>query len=149
MIYVLWQIPFQRNPLPKEGLINSTRTFPMITHKILADDAITIVKPTGPLSEEDFTELTETVDKYLESHDSLKGLLIHTKQFPGWEDFEGLIGHIKFVRDHHQKIKKVALVTDSSMASMAPKLANHFVSAEVKSFEYDRIDDALTWLRSD
>lgn len=121
----------------------------MITHKILTDEAIAIIKPAGPLSKNDFTELSKKVDQYLESHDSLKGLLIHTKQFPGWEDLEGLIGHIKFVRGHHQLIKKVALVTDSRMAAVAPKLVNHFVSANVKSYEYDRIDDALTWLRSD
>ena len=120
----------------------------MIEHKILTDDAITVVKPIGPLTEEDFAKLTKTVDEYLETHDALMGLLIHTREFPGWEDFEGFIGHIRFVKDHHRKIKRVALVSDSRMASVAPKLANHFVSAEVKSFEYNNYQEALDWLRS-
>ena len=121
----------------------------MITHKILADHAIAVVEPSGPLSAEDFSELTNAVDAYLETHESLKGLLIHTQVFPGWEDFEGLIGHIKFVKDHHQRIQKVALVSDSKMASIAPRLASHFISAEVKSFDYNSGDEALSWLCSE
>ena len=101
------------------------------------------------MTEEDFAKLTNTVDEYLETHDALMGLLIHTQEFPGWEDLEGFIGHIKFVKDHHRKIKRVALVSDSRMASVAPKLANHFVSAEVKSFEYNSYQEALDWLRSE
>jgi len=121
----------------------------MMTHKILADEGITVVEPTGSLSEKDFVELAGAVDEYLESHDFLNGLLIHTKAFPGWEDFEGFIGHIKFVRDHHRKIRKVAFASDSKMASLAPRLATHFVSAEVKSFDYGSYDEALAWLRSE
>jgi hypothetical protein len=121
----------------------------MIKHEILTDDAIVIVEPSEPLSEDDFTGLTESVDEYLGSHDSLKGLLIHTSEFPGWEDFKGFIGHMKFVKNHHRKINKVALASNSRIASIAPKLTKHFVSAEVKSFDYEKSDDALTWLRSE
>jgi hypothetical protein len=121
----------------------------MINHEILTDDAIVIVEPTGPLSEDDFTGLTESVDEYLESHESLMGLLIHASEFPGWEDFKGFIGHMKFVKNHHRKIKKVALASNSRIASVAPTLTKHFVSAEVKSFAYEEGDDALIWLRSE
>ena len=120
----------------------------MINYEILTKDAIVIVEPTGPLSEDDFTGLTESVDEYLETHDSLKGLLIHTSEFPEWENFKGFIGHMKFVKNHHRKIKKVALASNSRIASIAPKLTKHFVSAEVKAFAYEGSGDALTWLRS-
>lgn len=121
----------------------------MITFKILVDEGITIVEPQGPLSEEDFAELSGAVDAYLKDHDSLKGLLIFAKQFPGWEDFEGLLHHIKFVKDHHRHIRRVALVSDTKLASLAPRLASHFVSAQVKGFDGDARDEALAWLRSD
>lgn len=121
----------------------------MITHKMLADDAIAVVEPSGPLSAEDLESLTKSVDTYLESHDCLKGLLIHTQQFTGWEDLDGLMHHFKFVKDHHRKIRKVALVTDSKLVSIAPRLASHFIAAEVRSFDYDSYDDALAWVRSE
>lgn len=121
----------------------------MITYRILTDDAIVVVEPSGPLSETDFAALTEGVDAYLESHEgSLRGLLIHTREFPGWEDLEGLVGHFRFVRDHHQQISRVAFACDSKLTALAPKFAKHFVSAEVRSFEFDQFDEALAWLRS-
>ena len=120
----------------------------MITHEILKDDRIVIVEPSGPLSKEDFTSLTASVDAFLAEHESLNGLLIHTRKFPGWEDFAGLSHHIRFVKDHHRMIRRVALVSDSPVASIAPKLATHFVSAEVKAFAYDDYETAMDWLRS-
>ena len=120
----------------------------MIHHRILADEAIAVVQPSAPLSEDDFSKLSAAVDGYLETHEFLNGLLIHTKAFPGWENFGGMIGHFRFMKNHHERIKKVALVSDSKMASLAPRLAKHFVSADVKSFEFDHCDDALAWLRS-
>ena len=84
----------------------------MITFEILEADAVVVVKPSGPLSEGDFQGLAEGVDHYLESHDGLSGLMIEVQQFPGWENFSGLVQHIKFVRKHHEIIQRVALVTD-------------------------------------
>ena len=43
---------------------------------------------------------------------------------------------------------KVALVTDSKIASVAETLAKHFVSAEIKHFDFTDKDAALDWLRT-
>ncbi|BDS08116.1 hypothetical protein NT6N_31560 [Oceaniferula spumae] len=120
----------------------------MITHKILTDEAVVVVIPNGPLTETDFVQLTADVDAWLATHQSLNGLLIYTKTFPGWEDFDGLLEHIKFVKDHHQKIGKVALVSDSKLATIAPRLAKHFIEAQIKTFGYDHYGSALAWLDS-
>jgi len=121
----------------------------MLNYEILPDDGIVIVKPGGPLSEDDFLRLAAGVDEYLESHDALKGLLIQVKEFPGWESLSGFIQHMKFIKGHHERIAKVALVSDSKLASIAPHIANHFIAAGVKRFKYDDADAALTWLRED
>jgi hypothetical protein len=119
----------------------------MITHEILVDDGIVVVEPTSPLNVDDFAQVANSVDAYLEFHESLCGLLIHAREFPGWESFGGFIQHIKFVKGHHQRIRRVALSCDSRFAALAPHLASHFVSAEVKNFHYDDYEVALTWLR--
>jgi hypothetical protein len=54
---------------------------------------------------------------------------------------------MKFIKDHHKKIKRVAAVTDSKFMSIAPMIANHFVSAEVKHFDYTDMDAAKKWVR--
>jgi hypothetical protein len=120
----------------------------MISCHIIEPDGIAVVEPSGPLSEEDFSKLTDIADAYIESHGMLNGLLIHTREFPGWENFSGMIHHLRFIKDHHRKIKRVALVSDSKITSFGPTLAAHFVSAEIRSFPYDAYNEALQWLTS-
>ncbi|MEO8615038.1 MAG: STAS/SEC14 domain-containing protein [Luteolibacter sp.] len=118
----------------------------MLTYQILEDDNVVIIEPMGPLSKEDFLDLTAAVDAHLERTKTLKGILVHAKEFPGWEDFSGFASHLRFVRDHHQKIAKIAVASDSVLAEIAPKLASHFVNAEVRGFSYEEKEAALEWL---
>ena len=118
----------------------------MISHELLRDRGILIVKPEGPLEQTDFEALAREVDPYIEAQGKLNGLLISAKLFPGWKDFAALLSHLRFVKNHHHKIRKVAAVTDSGFLSIMPHIANHFVDAEVKHFEYRDKDHALDWL---
>jgi hypothetical protein len=42
-------------------------------------------------------------------------------------------------------VRRVALASDSKLADVAPKLAEHFVQAEVRRFGYDELDAAIAW----
>ena len=77
---------------------------------------ILIINPNGALDVSDFDRLTQKVDTYLEKHSRLHAALIYTEDFPGWVNFASLISHLKFVRLHHQKIEKIALVTNTVLA---------------------------------
>jgi hypothetical protein len=118
----------------------------MITFDLSINDGVLMVTPEGPLASDDFKELAMAVDPYIEEHGKLNGLMIYTESFPGWEDFEALVSHFRFVKDHHRNLTKVALVTDSKVASVAETMAKHFVSAEIKHFDFDSKDAALSWL---
>ncbi|MEJ2230118.1 MAG: STAS/SEC14 domain-containing protein [Nitrospirales bacterium] len=118
----------------------------MISHELLSERGILIVIPEGPLEKNDFEALARDVDPYIEAQGKLNGLLISARLFPGWKDFAALVSHLRFVKNHHQKIRKVAAVTDSGFLSILPHIANHFVAAEVKHFEYGDKDRALAWL---
>ena len=118
----------------------------MLAHHLL-EDAILVVEPSGALEAADFEALAAVADPYIEEHGGLRGLLIETESFPGWRDFAGLVEHIRFVRNHHKHIKKVAAVTNSAFGSIAPEVSSHFVSAEVRRFDFGRRDAALAWLR--
>jgi hypothetical protein len=120
----------------------------MIKVDLLIDDGILMVMPEGRLEADDFKELAAVADPYIEDHGKLNGLMIYTASFPGWKDFEALTSHFHFVKDHHHKLAKVALVTDSKVASVAETLAKHFVNAEIRHFNHDDKDAALDWLRT-
>lgn len=118
----------------------------MLRHELLSDRGILIVKPESALRAEDFAALAREVDPYIEAHGGLKGLMIEAPSFPGWENFAGLVSHLRFVRDHHQLIRRVAVVSDSTLLAFAPKLAHHFVAAEVRPFAAGERAAALAWI---
>jgi hypothetical protein len=117
----------------------------MISFELLAEEGVVIVEPSGPLQEEDFKTLAARVDEYLEKEGNLQGLLIHARSFPGWESFGAFLSHVRFVRNHHRRIRRVAIAADGAIPSLAPRLAGHFVSAEIRHFPYSELEAAKEW----
>jgi hypothetical protein len=54
-----------------------------------------------------------------------------------------MLRHLRLVRDHHKKVHRVALALDGTLADLAPRIAEHFVSAELRRFEYDDLAQAV------
>lgn len=121
----------------------------MIQIKLNKDAGIVTVTPEAPLNEQDFTLLANEVDPYIEKEGHLNGLVIQIESFPGWEDFAGLLSHLKFVREHHKKIEKVAAVSDGKIVSIMPRIVDHFVNAKVKYFPNESLDEAIAWVKSE
>ena len=109
-------------------------------------NGIATLIPHGALSEKDFESAASVIDPYIEKYGHLKGLIINTKTFPGWESLGSLIKHFKFVKEHHKKVCHVALVTDSVLGDFGEKIADHFVSAEIKHFAFDELINAHNWI---
>ena len=121
----------------------------MLNYELNRTEGILILKPMGPLESTDFEKLAGEVDPYIIENGTLNGLMIYTKSFPGWDNFAAFLSHVKFVKNHHQKIKKIAAVTGSGFLSIMPQVANHFIRADVRHFDYDDKDTALNWLKAD
>ena len=120
----------------------------MIQYELLRDQGVLTLKPDGALRAEDFVALASAVDPYIEQHGEFNGLMLEAQSFPGWDDFAALVSHVRFVRDHHRRIRRIAVVSDSKLLALAPKLASHFVSAEVRAFDAADRAAALAWLQS-
>ncbi|MEV5480070.1 MULTISPECIES: STAS/SEC14 domain-containing protein [Streptomyces] len=118
---------------------------PGVSPRLLTESQVLVVEVEQPLRAQDFDALAVTVDSWLETHDALSGVVVHAREFPGWENLGSLLRHVRFVRDHHRKVRKAALAADSKLAGLVPHLANHFVQAEVRRFGYDELDDAVQW----
>jgi hypothetical protein len=107
---------------------------------------VVVLEPSGALSSDDFAAVAEQVDPLIDQHGSLNGLVIHVASFPGWDSFSGLVSHIRFVKDHHRHIGKVALCTDSPVGAVAERFASHFVSADIRTFPYADLAAAEAWV---
>ncbi|MEO7110819.1 MAG: STAS/SEC14 domain-containing protein [Polyangiaceae bacterium] len=119
-----------------------------ISYRLLPEHGIVVVELKSALRAEDFDALSATVDSWLEAHAELRGIVIHAREFPGWENFAAFVHQIRFVRDHHREIHRVAVAAGGVAANIAPRLAEHFIKAEIKHFDYDALDEALAWVKA-
>jgi hypothetical protein len=119
----------------------------MLQHQLIEDESILVISPQGALASEDFVALAAQIDPVIERTGKLKGIMIVVQAFPGWESFSAMMDHLRFVRDHHRLIRRLALVSDSPVLAFLPRIASHFVSAEVRHFAYAERAVALDWLR--
>ena len=120
----------------------------MIDYTLDEINAVLHVRPTGPLREEDFDALSQAIDPFIDRTGGLNGMLLETAGIPGWEDVGSAVRHFRFVREHHRKIKKIAVVTDSPLGDAAEHIASHFVGATIRHFSSGQIDEAKTWVAS-
>ena len=118
----------------------------MLTVNLDTKNSIAVLEPHGALREEDFTAASKKIDGYLGENGTLDGLIIYTKDFPGWDSFSSLISHLKFVNEHQKKISFLAFVTDSVVGEFGKLIAEHFVHPEVKNFDFDEFDKAKQWI---
>lgn len=120
----------------------------MIDHTLDAAQSILYVRPKAALQKADFEQLAKTVDPHIEKTGGLKGLILEVAAFPGWDSLGAMAAHFRFVRDHHKKVAKVAVVTDAALGTVAEKLASHFVAATIKRFPAGDTESARRWIAS-
>ncbi len=118
----------------------------MIDYYLDSAHSILYMRPKSALSEEDFVKIAKAVDPHIEATGCLSGVVIEAPAFPGWESFGALVAHFRLVRDHHRHVRKIAVVTDSTLVEMIESLASHFVSAEVKRFPLGETEAAKQWI---
>jgi hypothetical protein len=118
-----------------------------ISFHLQADSGVIVVELKEALRVHDFDALAFTTDTWFEAHGKLHGVVIHCHEFPGCENLRSVLRHVRFRRDPHRKVERVALAAYSKLASVVPHVAEHFAEAEVKSFRFDELDAAIAWAR--
>lgn len=112
------------------------------------DGDVLAVWPEGPITREDVVTLTRTADEYLAGHPKIAGVIVETRKFPGFASVGAFADYARFIADHHARVLRVALVTDSALAPIAEFMANHVVGVEMRHFPFAEGTAALAWLRS-
>ena len=118
----------------------------MVEHSLDTANSILYVRPKSALDKGDFDQLAKTVDPFIEKTGDLAGVIVEAPAFPGWESLGAMVAHFRFVRDHHKRVKRIALVTDSALGNVAERFASHFVSAEIRHFPAGHLDAAKRWV---
>ena len=118
---------------------------PGVAIRLVPDAGVVVVEVTQPLRTADLDALATTVDTWLATHDALQGVVVHARAVPGWKNVAALVRHLRFVADHHRRIRRVALAVDGALAGLAPTVANRVVRPQVRRFAFSALDDAVAW----
>ena len=120
----------------------------MLIVELDRENRIAVLEPQAALEKSDFEITAAQIDPIIEEAGCLAGLMIKVDHFPGWDSFGALVSHMKFIKEHHREVKRIAFVTDSPIGNMAEKLGSHFVAAEVRHFGFQALEDAKAWILS-
>lgn len=110
------------------------------------DRGVLVVEPLRPLTAADFEQMSLLLDPYLDEAGRLKGLMVDTRALPGWDGLGAMLAHEGFIRAHAGRVDRVALVTDSEMATILARIADFALPPQVRHFAYDQRHEAMTWL---
>jgi hypothetical protein len=117
----------------------------MLSVQIDADKGVAVLEPQGALSKDDFIRAAKAIDPQIAKSGRLNGIVVRIREFPGWDSFAALASHLKFVKGHHRKVGRVALVTDLALGKIAPRVGRHFVKAEIQAFKFSEFELARAW----
>ena len=120
----------------------------MIHFELLRDREIFVITPEGPLEEADFDRLAQRRSIHSLRRGEIARRYGQCEVIPRLGELWSLVSHLKFVADHHRKIERIAAVSDSGFLKIMPRIADHFVQAEIKHFDLAQKDQALAWLES-
>lgn len=109
------------------------------------EDGVIVVEVDAPLRREDIDVISAELDDWLRDHDSLPGLVLHARHFPGWENLSGLVNHVRLVAGHQSRIERLALVLDQPGVDLAARMVGTLLHPEVRHFPADATDDAIRW----
>ncbi len=96
----------------------------------------------GDVTKADYETLVPAVDAAIEAHGSVS-LLLDLAGFH-WERISAWGVDLRFGRDHHDSIARVAIVGDKQWERHLASLAAPYYAREARLFETD--DDAWDWL---
>lgn len=115
--------------------------------EFLDEQGILILKPHGELNAADFQRITNEIDPYIENVGDLKGVIIEAEHFPGWDDLSAFVAHFRFVKNHRNNVKRLAVVSNDLVMAALPLLAKCFLVQESHQFPLAQKTEALAWVR--
>jgi hypothetical protein len=117
----------------------------MINIDIKERENIFVLTPDGAIGADDIAAVNEQVNTYINTCDRIPNLVVRASSLPHWKDFQALAAHFKFIKNHHKVVKKVAIVSDSSLIWLIRPIVNQFTGAKVRRFPERAFDDAVNW----
>jgi hypothetical protein len=116
----------------------------VIKIETLAANALKITVP-EQLKAEDFLQIAPQIDSVISEHGKIK-LLIDASGFHGWENLSAFEKHVGFVKDHQEKVERIAVIAGHEWQHWLIGTIRMFVHPEIRAYNASDAAEALRWL---
>lgn len=116
----------------------------MIKTELISPRALKITVP-EKLKADDFQEVAPQVDSLIKQQGKIR-LLIDARNFGGWQNINAFERHVGFVKNHQQKVERIAVIVGQDWQHWIVATIRTFVHPEVRAYDPPDQDKALKWI---
>ena len=116
----------------------------MITTEPISACALKITVP-EKVKADDFRQIAPQIDSLIQQQGKIR-LLIDASNFSGWENIAAFERHIGFVKNHHQKVERISVITGHDWQHWVIGTIRLFVHPEVRAYDKGQESEALAWI---
>jgi SpoIIAA-like len=116
----------------------------MIEIKTISPGVVRLTVP-EKLKADDFLQIAPQIESIIKQLGRIR-LLIDATGFGGWENISAFERHIGFVKTHHEKVERIAVIVSHDWQHWVVGTVRIFVHPQVRA--YDKCDEsaALRWV---
>jgi len=116
----------------------------MIKIEVIAVNALKISVP-EKLNADDFRQIAPQIDNLISQQCKIR-LLIDATGFNGWESITAFEKHAGFVKNHQQKIERIAVIAGHAWQHWLIGAVRIFVHPEIRAFNKNNEAEAREWI---
>ncbi|HUZ31467.1 MAG TPA: STAS/SEC14 domain-containing protein [Xanthobacteraceae bacterium] len=116
----------------------------MIEIKTISPGVVRLTVP-EKLKADDFRQIAPQIESIVKQQGRIR-LLIDATGFGGWENISAFERHIGFVKTHHEKVERIAVIVSNDWQHWVVGTVRMFVHPQVRA--YDKRDEtaATRWV---
>jgi hypothetical protein len=111
---------------------------------IISGNVLRIAAP-DKLKTDDFRQIAPQVDSIISRYGKVR-LLIDASGFNGWENIAAFENHAGFVKNHQQKVDRIAVIVAHDWQHWLIGAVRVFLHPEVRAFDKSHESEALKWI---
>jgi len=112
---------------------------------LTATDNVVELALKGTVRSNDFERIQQHVDELIARYGAIR-LLLDATEFEGWQDLDAAKTHFLFVKEHHTRVERIAVLGNHQWQHWLASAIGVFLHPEVQCFEPDQRHAALKWL---
>jgi hypothetical protein len=116
----------------------------VIKTEIISTNVVRITAP-DKLKADDFRQIAPQIDALISQYGKIR-LLIDASGFHGWENIAAFENHAGFVKNHQQKVERIAVIAAHDWQHWLIGAVRIFLHPEVRAYDKSHEGEALQWI---